>query len=419
MKKRIVNLLYIVAGALLVPAAGMAGPWQAVSPSSQAVRPLGTVTQIAQGQLTLRTDAGPSLTVHLPEGVSVLRIPPGAKSLKSATKIAVNDINTGDRILVLGPVSPDQKSVLAKSVIVISKAALAQAREKERLDWEQRGISGVVKSINSANEQFVLAVPNAQPTLEHPTHLVTVTLKPHADLLRYAPDSVKFSDARRAPFSEIKLGDQVRALGDKSANGARFAAEKVVSGTFRNIGATVISVDAARDTITVKDLATGKPLLVRIDANAQMHQLPPRLASMIATFNSHNAAGNGGNGPSPQGPGEHHPGVEGKWASGDSGKRTAQWKGGRAGEPAHMERSFQQVLERTPPLKLQELKRGEPLIVVSTAGANPSEVTAIAVLSGVEPILSARPKGSKSVGLGPWNMSMGGSGGAGGGEVGP
>jgi hypothetical protein len=89
--------------------------------------------------------------------------------------------------------------------------------------------------------------------------------------------------------------------------------------------------------------------------------------------------------------------------------------GGAEGRPSGPPGDFQQMLARTPPLKLNELKPGEPLIIVSTEGAKPSEVTAIAVLSGVEPILEARPKGSKEVVLGPWNMSVGG----GGGEEGP
>lgn len=92
--------------------------------------------------------------------------------------------------------------------------------------------------------------------------------------------------------------------------------------------------------------------------------------------------------------------------------------------PGELSGNFEQMLQRMPPLTLSELKPGEPLIVVSTEGAKPEEVTAIAVLSGVEPILRARPKGSKEVALGPWNMSVGGGGGetgggGGGGEGGP
>jgi hypothetical protein len=58
------------------------------------------------------------------------------------------------------------------------------------------------------------------------------------------------------------------------------------------------------------------------------------------------------------------------------------------------------VLERLPPITLAELKAGDMIIVSSTSGAEAGRVTAIAVVSGVEPLLnamqasqSARPAG--------------------------
>jgi hypothetical protein len=65
------------------------------------------------------------------------------------------------------------------------------------------------------------------------------------------------------------------------------------------------------------------------------------------------------------------------------------------------------MIERAPALALSELKPGDALIVLSTEGVKPSEVTAITVLAGVEPILAAQPKGSEQMVLGPWNMGMG------------
>jgi hypothetical protein len=65
------------------------------------------------------------------------------------------------------------------------------------------------------------------------------------------------------------------------------------------------------------------------------------------------------------------------------------------------------MLERTPPFTLGELNPGDALIVLSTEGAKASEVTAIVLLAGVEPILAAQPKGRDQMMLGPWNMSMG------------
>jgi hypothetical protein len=245
--------------------------------------------------------------------------------------------------------------------------------------------------------------------------------------LRYAPDSVKFSDATPGSFEDIKVGDQVRALGTKSADGNSFTAEKVVSGTFRNLAATVISVDAPAGTATVKDLATGKPVVVRTNADSKLHRLPPVVAQMIAMLNSGGAAGAGMSGRSAgSGPGGGPGGGQGGRGSGQSGWQGGSQGGGQGGGQAGGQaagqgggngggpRDFQQMLDRMPPLSLSDLKPEDALIVVSTQGANPSEATAIVLLAGVEPILAARPKGSNQVVLPPWTMGMSGGEGEGG-----
>ena len=110
------------------------------------------------------------------------------------------------------------------------------------------------------------------------------------------------------------------------------------------------------------------------------------------------AAGNSSRG----GPG----GPPGSWqGAGQGGRGGGGFGPGGAGEEP---RDFNQMLDRTPVLALNELKQGDALIVVSTQGTIASEVTAIVLLAGVEPILAARPKGSKDVNLGQWKMSMGG-----------
>jgi hypothetical protein len=232
---------------------------------------------------------------------------------------------------------------------------------------------------------------------------VIVTLAAQAVLMRYAPDSVKFSDAKPSTFEALKVGDQVRALGTKSEDGSHFAAEKLVSGTFRNIGATVVSVDVPAGTVTAKDLTSGRPLVVHTTADSKLRQLPPFMAEMIARFNSggqaNAAAGEMAHGAGPGGP---------SGPAGPRGPGGSFGPGGPGGMQRGGPRDFQQMLDRMPELSLSELKPGEPLIVVSTEGARPSEVTAIAILTGVEPILAARPKGSSEMNLGPWNMSMGG-----------
>ena len=404
------SLKWVVPFLFLAQTLAVARPLQQGAAGGQKVRPIGIVTEVRSGQLTLHTDGGPSLTVSLPEGISVLQVPPGAKSLKQATKIAESDIHLGDRVLIIGPVSEDQKSVSAKTVVVMSRTALEIAREAERLQWEKRGIAGVVKAVDPATKEITLAVPSPRPRPGNLTHSVVVTLAPSASLLRYAPDSIKFSDAKPASLAQINVGDQIRALGMKSADGTHFTAEKVVSGTFRNIGATVISVDAPQHSITVKDLATGKPVLVQTNADSRLHQLTPAVANTIARFNAgspENAAGAQQNGANSGEGSRRRAGLQSPGRPGGSGAE--------GGTPAEHPGNLQQMLQQMPALSLDKLKPGEPLIIVSTEGVKPDQVTAIAVLSGVEPILRAQPKGSKEVGLGPWNMSVGGGGGEGGG----
>jgi hypothetical protein len=359
-------LMLVWAGSALAQGPG-------ATPFSQSVRPIGVVTKLQAGGFTLHTDAGPDLLIVLADGVSFLRVPPGATNLNASTKITMSDISSGDRVLVRGRVSEDQKSIVATSVIVMTKSDLAGAREAERLDWQRRGISGTVQAMNPETREMTVMAPTVPPAPGNPTHPVTVALRADAVLLRYAPDSVKFSDAKPGTFEQIKVGDQLRALGTKSEDGGHFTAEKLVSGTFRNLGVTVVSVDAQSGAITVKDLASGQPVLVRTNADSKLHRLPPAVAQELATLNS------------------------GRTAGGKSGS-----------EPGDQPLDVQQMLERAPALDLGELKPGDPLIVVSTEGAKPSEVMAIDILAGVEPILAARPKGSNQAVLGSWSLGMNG-----------
>ncbi|MFB3923479.1 MAG: hypothetical protein ACE145_17290 [Terriglobia bacterium] len=376
----------------------------------------------------MKTDAGPVLEVPLPEGISVVRVPPGAKDLKTATPITVGDIKAGDRILVRGRVSEDQKSVTATTVIVMAKTDVEKLHEAERAEWRRRGIGGRVKSLDPAAKEITITVPTRPHDPANPTRPVTVTLAANAELLRYAPDSVRFSDAKPGTFEEIRVGDQIRALGTRSEDGSRFTAEKLISGTFRNIGATVISVDAEHSAVAVKDLASGNAIVVRTNADSKLHRLPPNVAQMLAGFTT-GAGPNGGPGGS-RGAG----GVPGAAQGGPQGGEGGAWRregAAPSGTVAPGERpaaggvppgarqgnggppDFQEMIDRTPPLAIGELKPGDALMVLSTQGANPAEVTAIIVLAGVEPILAAQPKGSEDMVLGQWNM------GGGGGEGGP
>jgi hypothetical protein len=342
-------------------------------PSPQSLRALGAVTKIQPDGLTLHTDAGPDVNVRLAAGVTVLRVPPGATNLDAATKITLNDINPGDRVLVRGKASDDQKFLIASSVVVMSKSDLANAHEAENLDWQRRGIRGTVQSVKPEARELTMLVPTASPASGGSSHSMVVTLTANAILLRYAPGSVKFADAKPSTFEQIKVGDQVRALGTRSEDGNRFTAEKLVSGTFRTLAVTVATVDSRGRTINGTDMASGKPILVRMDADSKAIRLSPSAARILATLNS----------------------------GGAQESKAAVQSGDQAPD-------LEQELQHAPPLDLAELKAGDSLIVVGPEGTAPSQVTAVNIFAGVEPILSARPKGSNQTVLGPWMLGSGG-----------
>ncbi len=391
MKTRIIG--HRLCSGLLVLGLAAIGEAQTSAPSaatSQAVRPVGVVMAIdPEGKrITLKTDAGPELAVLLQDRTNFLRVPPGERDLKNATKIRVSDIGVGDRILVRGRIAEDQKSISAASLIVMSKADIAKKHEADRAEWQRRGVAGTITTLNAAAREITISTRT--PGDPKP---MTILLPNAAVLRRYAPDSVKFSDAKPSTPAELRVGDEVRALGNKSDDGSRYTAEELVSGSFRNFAATVTSVDSTERTIKITDLSTQKPLLVRITADSNLRKLPPFVAQMMAMRMAPSATPSGRPG-----------GESGIAVSGSRGMGSGGPGGGIRGPGGPTDIS--QMLERMPPVGLADLKRGDAIIVASTIGVDPKQVTAITVLAGVEPLLTAAPGGGQQMSLGPWNFEM-------------
>jgi len=352
----------------------------------------------ANGQITLHTDDGKTVKVTPHAGAKFLRLPPGQKSLASATPITANDIGPGDRVLARGELSDDKTSLAASTLVVMTKADIAKKQQADQAEWQKRGVGGLVTAVDVKAGELTI---NTR-TMEGLKPLIIVTGE-KTFVRRYAPDSVKFADAKPGTVAEIKPGDQVRALGAKSGDGTHYEAEELVSGSFRNVAATVATVDPAANTMKVLDLATKKPLLVHVNADTTLRKMPETFAAMIAMRVSGGAGGPGGPAAAGgAGAAQHAQGAQGAPAGGGPGGPggSGGMRGGRGGD-------MQQMLERMPAIKLEDLKPGDAIIVSSTEGADPGQVTAITLVAGVEPILSAAPAGSQRARmLGSWNLDM-------------
>jgi hypothetical protein len=301
-------------------------------------------------------------------------------------------------VVVIGKVAEYRKSVPARILIVATKADLAQKQERDREEWRRRGLVGTVSALNPETKEITIQLRSLGGAQ-------TITIAAGGEKVkfrRYAPDSVRFSDARPSSIGEIKVGDQLRAKGDKTEDGARFTAEEVVTGTFRSIRGAVESVNAAANEIKVKDMVTGQTVTIAVSKDSLVRRIPAEFVERMAMRGQRgNGGGNGaegdaaGAGQRPQGEGGGRGGwrrPEGAGAEATGNRRRM----GGGGAP-----DLQQMLERMPAVTIAELKPGEMVIVSSTEGTSSTRVTAIALVTGVDAFLQAAPPRQRGTGGAP------------------
>src|SRR5207248_4126747 len=84
--------------------------------------------------------------------------------------------------------------------------------------------------------------------------------------------------AKNSGLTEITVGDQLRARGQKNSDGTRVDAEDVVFGTFLSRAGTITAVNPGTREITLKDLANNKPVTVKFLADSQIKRMPEMAA---------------------------------------------------------------------------------------------------------------------------------------------
>ncbi len=217
---------------------------------AQNTQSAGVVTKIDADskQLTLKTDAGAELNVTMSPKVAFRRMAPGEKELRNGQVITFADINVGDRALAVGKL--DGTTVTAALVVVMSKADVAKTHAAEQAEWEKRGVVGIVTATSPEDSAIAVSGPGGT------RKTLIITPDKDAQIRRYAPDSIQFTDAKPSTLAEIKTGDQVRALGDKNEDGTKMTAKEIVSGSFKEIAATIVSIDAANHSMLVTDQST-------------------------------------------------------------------------------------------------------------------------------------------------------------------
>jgi hypothetical protein len=362
------GLIFSMAGGIC----GQAGA-QATAAAPATVSQLGTVKTISGNTVTMATDKGQTITVNVVAGAKVLQLAVGSTDLKTAQPGQLSDVAVGDRALVTGKPGDAPDSISAVRVILMKSSDIAKMQADEQADWKARGVGGIVSAVDPASGTI---------TLMAGTKKITIDTSSKTVFKRFAGDSVKYQDAKPGTLAQIQAKDQLQARGTKSADGTTVQAEEVISGSFEDLSGLIASVDPTAGTVTLKDLATKKTMTVNVTANSDVRQMPPQVAQRFATP----AAGRRGGG-----------GAAAADASGGGGARRS------AGA------DLSQMIARFPSIKVGDLHKGDAvMIVASEPTPGSATVTAITVLTGVDPILTANPNGGMD--LSSWSMGGGGGG---------
>jgi hypothetical protein len=347
-------------------------------------------------QLIIKTDAGSTVTVSLGDKTTYKKLAPGETSLTNATDVTFADLAEGDRIMARGTVATDLKSVPAVMVIVMTKGDLAKKADAERAEWRRRGILGVITALKPDTKEI---------TITHRTmagnQLVVIPVTDKTEMRRYAPDSIKFGDAKPSQFSELKVGDQLRALGDRTEDPLRFNPEKVVTGSFRTVGGVVTAIDANTHEIKINELEKKTPLTIVIKQDAVLRRFPAEFGAGFGPRPG-GAAPGAGQGAAPAGGGQ---------AAQGNAQQRPQGAGGPGGRPGF---NINDMLERLPTISIADVKVGDTIIVSSTQGVDPTRLTAISLVAGADTLLAMlapRPQAGQApnpaAGLGGSGISFG------------
>ena len=334
---------------------------QTTDPNIAAKHAIGEIKSIdaTAKQLTIKTDAGSVVTVSLNDKTTYKKLAPGEKALTNATDVTFADLAEGDRVMARGTVSEDRKSVPAVQVIVMTKGDLAKKQEAERLEWRRRGILGVITALKPESKEITISNRTVAGT-----QAVVIAVSDNTEMRRYAPDSIKFGDAKPSNFGELKVGDQLRALGERTEDPLRFKPEKVVTGSFRTVGGVVTAIDPATGEIKINDLEKKHTLTIVVKSD-----------SVLRRFSGLGGPGGPGGGA----PGQGAPPARPQGGGGPGGGPGGGGPGGR---------NINDMLDRLPTISIADVKVGDTIIVSSTQGVDPTRLTAISLVAGADALLA-------------------------------
>lgn len=338
-------------------------------------RVVGVVTAVdkATNQISVKADTGETKAVLVSATSALLRMPPGETSAQKALKINLEEVAVGDRVFARGALIGDGKTLEARQVVLSSTAATTAQTQPQQADARSRPMAGRIARVDVDKKELRLQ-PRGREGVTPPTIVVSDATR----FFRYAPDSIDINHASRSSLSQMREGDQLRALGERSEDGTRFTATEIIAGSMTRTIGEVVSVDAARKELTLKN-NEGQTITVAIGDRSSLRRVTPEVA---ATFATRPGRGGGQQGRAND-RGERQERRERPAGENGEARRGGERRAGRGG------RGFQQILEGLPAISLSELKKGDAVFVSGSEGSDRSRMTAIMLITG-EPAFMQR-----------------------------
>ncbi len=408
----VVLSVIIVSGSHFLPAC-FASAMGATQDSGQPAiaKRIGAIKAINGNVITLAPESGPEVAVTVQPNARLLRLVPGDKDLKNATAIQLQDLQVGDTIRARGQGSSDGASIAALEIIVITRSAVQAVSDQMRQDWQKRGVGGPVTAVDPAARTVTISISSFSGKKTLVVHTSRSTI-----IHRYSPDSFKPEDAKLVTLREVRVGDQLRARGDRNADGTELTAEEIYTGTFPVVAGLIKSVDASGGTLSVQDAVSKKAVQLKITTDSQLHKIPAEMAQRFAMrlkaslpLGTPGAAANPGTGPAQAEKGANAQAgapSRGTGQAGGMGQSAGMGQNGGMGAGARSGGAFdfQRLLDQTPAVALTDLHKGDAVAILATEGTPSGGSTVIKLFSGVEPILQAAPSGSQAMMLAPWSL---------------
>lgn len=338
----------------------------------------GDVVTISDSEIVIKTTAG-DIKIGTAANAEFKRVPADNPKLSAAVPSAKSDIAIGDKLVISGFYTADRAKLNARTVYLMTKSDIADRQAKEAARWTQRGISGKVVSVDAAAKKITIEVRGLMGTTS-----VALTPKDNAVFKRYAPNSVRYSEAVASSLGDIAAGDMLRAVGDRSQDNVSFTAEEILTGAFETVAGTVKAIDVAKNEVTITNLQTEKDVVVELKTASLMKRFPEEMAMRLAAFQGGGAGAPNGGGQRPAGaqpsggqPGAGQPG---------NGQRPG---GGMGGGMGGTRGGIDDMLDRFPTITATDLKVGDMIAVSSTKDHAEDRMSAIKLLAGVEPFIRA------------------------------